>query len=103
MADLASLSIGATDVPIYATNSGSEAAYIINDSGAKVVFVSDKEHLDKILSIKNKISHLEYIITFDPIKIPGEKIMSLDELMIRGDAVKDKSIFEESYERHQYG
>lgn len=95
VADLASLSIGATDVPIYATNSGSEAAYIINDSGAKVVFVSDKEHLDKILSIKNKISHLEYIITFDPIKIPGEKIMSLDELMIRGDAVKDKSIFEE--------
>ena len=95
VADLASLSIGATDVPIYATNSGSEAAYIINDSGAKVVFVSDKEHLDKILSIKNKISHLEYIITFDPIKIPGEKIMSLDELMIRGDAVKDKSIFED--------
>ena len=29
--------------------------------------------------------------------------MSLDELLLRGDAVKDKSIFEESYERHQYG
>ena len=53
VADLASLSIGATDVPIYATNSGAEAAYIINDSGSKVVFVSDKEHLDRILSIKN--------------------------------------------------
>ncbi len=95
VADLASLSIGATDVPIYATNSSSEAAYIINDSGAKVAFVSDKEHLDKILSIKSKIPHLEYIITFDPFKIPGENIISFEELMIRGDAVKDKSTFED--------
>jgi long-chain acyl-CoA synthetase len=60
-----------------------------------VAFVSDREHLDKILSIKSKISHLEYIITFDPFKMPGENIISFDELMIRGDAVKDKSTFEE--------
>jgi long-chain acyl-CoA synthetase len=94
VADLATLSIGAADAPIYATNSGAEAAYIINDSGAKVVFVSDKEHLDSILSIKNMISHLKYIITFDPIKTRGDDIISLDDLMHRGEAVKDKSIFE---------
>lgn len=94
VADLATLSIGAADAPIYATNSSAEAAYIINDSGAKVVFVSDKEHLDSILSIKNMISHLKYIITFDPIKTRGDDIISLDDLMHRGEAVKDKSIFE---------
>jgi long-chain acyl-CoA synthetase len=94
VADLATLSIGAADAPIYATNSGAEAAYIINDSGAKVVFVSDKEHLDSILSIKNMISHLKYIITFDPIKTRGDDIISIDDLMHRGEAVKDKSIFE---------
>jgi long-chain acyl-CoA synthetase len=94
VADLATLSIGAADAPIYATNSGAEAAYIINDSGAKVVFVSDKEHLDRILAIKNMISSLKYIITFDPIKTPGDDNISLDDLMQRGEAVKDKSIFE---------
>jgi long-chain acyl-CoA synthetase len=95
VADLATLSIGAADAPIYATNSSVEAAYIINDSGAKVVFVSDKEHLDRILSIKNKISHLKYIITFDPIKTPDDDIIGFDELMHRGEAVKDKSIFDQ--------
>ncbi len=94
VADLATLSIGATDAPIYATNSGAEAAYIINDSGTKVIFVSDKEHLDRILSIKNLIPHLKYIITFDPIKTSDDDIISLDGLMHRGEAVKDKSIFE---------
>jgi long-chain acyl-CoA synthetase len=95
VADLATLSIGAADAPIYATNSGAEAAYIINDSGAKVVFVSDKEHLDRILSVKNTISDLKYIIAFDPIKSPGHDIISFDDLMHRGEAVKDKSIFDE--------
>jgi long-chain acyl-CoA synthetase len=94
VADLATLSIGAADAPIYATNSGAEAAYIINDSGAKVVFVSDKEHLDRILSIKKMISHVKYIITFDPIKTSDDDIISLDDLMHRGETVKDKSIFE---------
>jgi long-chain acyl-CoA synthetase len=94
VADLATLSIGAADAPIYATNSGPEAAYIMKDSGAKVIFVSDKEHLDRILSVKNMISHLKYIITFDQIKTPDHDVISLDELMHQGEAVKDKSIFE---------
>jgi len=94
VSDLAALSIGASDVPIYATNSGAEAAYIINDSGTKVVFVSDKDHLNRILSMKNRIMPLEYIVTFDPIDTDDDSIISFDELMRRGDAIKDKSVFE---------
>lgn len=93
VADLASLSVGAANAPIYATNSGAEAAYIINDSGTKVLFVSDKEHLDRILAVRNRLSPLQYIITFDHTEKTGEDILTLDELMQRGEAVKDKSGF----------
>ncbi len=94
VADLASLSIGSSNVPIYATNSGSEAAYIINDSGTRVLFVSDKDHLDRVLSAKSRISSLQHIITFDPIEDKGKNILSFDDLMRRGEAVKDKTVFE---------
>jgi long-chain acyl-CoA synthetase len=40
--DLAALAIGAADVTIYPTNSGPEAAYILNDSRAKVCMCSGK-------------------------------------------------------------
>ena len=95
VSDLAALSIGALSVPIYPTSSGVEAAYIINDSGSKVVFVSDKDHLGKILSEKSRITCLKNIITFDQIETTEEGIISFDELMRMGEKVEDKGVFEQ--------
>jgi len=95
VADLAALSIGASDAPIYATNSGAEAAYIINDSNTKALFVSDKDHLDRVLSEKKNMKTLKHIITFEAMDTAEKGIMTLDELMKKGDEVKDKSVFEE--------
>jgi long-chain acyl-CoA synthetase len=94
VADLATLSIGSADAPIYATNSGPEAAYIINDSNSKVVFVSDQDHLDRILNVKSKIKGLKYIITFDPIQTDEKNILSMEEVMRMGEEAKDKDAFE---------
>ena len=93
-ADLAVQSIGAADAPIYATNSGPEAAYIINDSGSKVVFVSDKEHLDRILSVKSELKGVKHIITFDVIETKEKNILSMEEVMRMGEETKDKDAFE---------
>ena len=93
-ADLAVQSIGAADAPIYATNSGPEAAYIINDSGSKVVFVSDKDHLDRILSVKSELKGIKYIITFDAIETKEKNILSMEEVMRMGETAKDKDAFE---------
>ena len=41
MADLAVLCAGAADSPIYPTLAAAQVLYILNDSGAKVVFVSN--------------------------------------------------------------
>ncbi len=95
VADLASLSIGAADAPIYATNSGEEAAYIINDSGSRFLFVSDQDHLNRVLGVKSTLKGLKKIITFDPISAGDKDIISLDEVIKLGEEYKDKKSFDE--------
>ncbi len=95
VADLAILSIAASDAPIYATNSGPEAAYIINDSGSKIVFISDQDHLERTLASKNEMTGLETIITFDHIATNDKNILTLDQVMEMGAQSKEKEIFDE--------
>ena len=52
-------------VPIYATNTGKQAAYVINHSEAKVVFVSTKGQYEKLLAIKDKIPHVELVVSYE--------------------------------------
>ena len=54
VADFASLLLGAVVVPIYSTLTAQQTAYILCDSGAKVVVVSSAKQLEKVLSIKDQ-------------------------------------------------
>ncbi len=56
---------GGVTVPIYATNTGKQAAYIINHCGAKIVFASTKGQYEKLLSIKDEIPEVELVISYD--------------------------------------
>ncbi|MFY9398084.1 MAG: long-chain fatty acid--CoA ligase [Desulfomonilia bacterium] len=95
VSDLAVLSIGAADAPIYATNSGEEAAYIINDSNSRFLFVSDQDHLNRILGVRSTLKSLKKIITFDPIESKDEDIISFDEVMKLGENASDRKAFDE--------
>ena len=50
--DFASLLLGVVVVPIYSTLTAQQTAYILRDSGAKVVVVSTEKQLEKVLSIQ---------------------------------------------------
>jgi long-chain acyl-CoA synthetase len=65
IADFSSLLLGAVVVPIYATLTAQQTAYILRDSGARVVVVSSEKQLDKVLSIKDQ-TPLEIILVMDP-------------------------------------
>jgi len=52
-------------VPIYATNTGKQAAYIINHCEAKIVFVSTKVQYEKLLSIRDQIPGVELVISYE--------------------------------------
>lgn len=61
-ADLAILSSGATSVPIYPTLAPAEAAYLLQNSEAKAVFVESLAQLNKILSLAQMPPNLRYAI-----------------------------------------
>jgi len=52
-------------VPIYATSTGKQAAYIINHCGAKIVFASTKGQYEKLLSIRDEIPDVELVISYE--------------------------------------
>ncbi len=52
-------------VPIYATSTGKQAAYIINHCGAKIVFASTKMQYEKLLSIRNEIPDVKLVISYE--------------------------------------
>lgn len=56
----------AIPVPIYATSSKDEAAYIINDSGATVLLVGDQEQYEKALPLYDECATLKQIVTLNP-------------------------------------
>jgi long-chain acyl-CoA synthetase len=68
VADFATLMLGAVDVPIYTTLTAEQTAYMLKDSGARVIFVSTADQLKKVLSIKGRTS-LEKIVVMDYIGI----------------------------------
>jgi len=65
--DIGLLQIGAQNVPIYPTITLEDYEYIFNHSECKYCFVSNKELLDKITSIKDKLPHLQAIYTFEEV------------------------------------
>jgi long-chain acyl-CoA synthetase len=63
--DYACLCLGLTDAPLYPTLPGNQIAYILNDCSAKVILVSTREQLQKILEIRGDVPSLQHVIAFD--------------------------------------
>src|SRR6187399_1559840 len=59
--DLACQQAGAVLTPIYPTLSEHELEYVLNDSGASILFVNDKEMYDKITVFRKKLPMLKEI------------------------------------------
>src|SRR5271157_4896900 len=64
--DFAALALGAVIVPVYSTQTAEQTAYILNDSGARVIAVSTKHQLEKILTIQRR-TPVERILVMDAV------------------------------------
>ncbi len=89
-ADFAALGLGTIDVPIYPTLTAEQAAFILRDSGARVIFVSTLEQLKKIQSIQRDTA-VEKIVVMDyagaaPLEAPA---VAMHKLMEAGPAERD--------------
>ena len=84
IADLATLSIGAVDVPIYATQAADQVEYILADSGARAICVSSA-FMDEARKIQSRVPTLEWIILFDESDdAQGDRVISIGHLAREG-------------------
>src|SRR3954463_4722294 len=82
IADFASLTSALTDVPIYPTLPADQITYILKDSGAVAIFVSNRAQAEKVKEIRGQLPALRTVIGFDD--IPGLTDFSMAELERRG-------------------
>ena len=84
IADLGVINCGAVDAPIYSTQSPKQVAYILNDAGVEVLFISNQAQYDRVRGALNNCPNLRVIISFDPIDASSGMVMSFSELLARG-------------------
>ncbi len=84
IADLAILSAGATNVPIYPTITPKQIEYILADSGAKIIIVSTPELVDKVTEIFDDLPVLEKVIYMDENSAQKEYMLSFTDVLEKG-------------------
>jgi len=95
MTDLATICQGGLTVPIYTSLTASQVEYIIQDSDASVVVVSNKEQREKIEAIRNDLSKVKHYLTFEEDKIPGFTNFEYLQELGRQRAAEKPELFEE--------
>jgi long-chain acyl-CoA synthetase len=92
--DFAALSVGATVVPIYQTNSPEECRYVLENSDSKVVVVEDAEQLEKVRQVRDRLPQLEQIVMMSG---DAEDAISMEDLAAKGGGGDDatwKTLYE---------
>ncbi|MBN1938629.1 MAG: long-chain fatty acid--CoA ligase [Candidatus Aminicenantes bacterium] len=86
MTDFANLCLGGVSVPIYTTLVAEQVKYIINDSDAEIVVVSNLFQFQKIASIRADLPKVKHIIIFQP-KAPAPGVLTMEGVRERGRAL----------------
>lgn len=99
LADLGILAAGGVVVPIYESNIPEQVEFILNDSGAQIVFVENNVQYQKIVQTHKAIKTLEHVVYFDDVADGHEfeNIGSLAELMEFGQA-KGEEVYRQGLE-----
>jgi long-chain acyl-CoA synthetase len=96
LTDLAILSLKAVNVPIYTTQAVEQIRYILENSGARILFVSGKKLFGHAKAALEGVEHLEKIVFFDEDAAPAQedKYLTFAEVEKRGrqlDKIDEKS------------
>jgi long-chain acyl-CoA synthetase len=87
IADFAIQGVGAASVPIYFNESPDRLVYIMNDSGARIVFTSGEAQARKIAECRDRITTLEHVIAVAPLSdLHGDVLRYETLIATAGDA-----------------
>lgn len=86
IADFACLMLGVVVVPIYTTLTDQQSAYLLNDAGARAIFVSTEKQLQKILAVQRQTA-VERIVVMDAVETAHA--LHMQRLMLAGPTERD--------------
>lgn len=101
--DFGAYGIRVTTIPFYATSSGAQVAYMLNDAQVRLLFVGEQEQYDVAFSVISVARTLEKIIIFDKAvhKNPQDHLSVYLDDFLRGNLQGDLSAEEEEYRKRQ--
>jgi long-chain acyl-CoA synthetase len=103
LTDLAILSLCAVNVPIYTTQAVEQIRYILEDSGAKMLFISGKKLFKHAQSAVESVETIEKIVFFDEDSLPegDSRAIKLSDIERRGEEADkiDSQAFENFLEK----
>jgi long-chain acyl-CoA synthetase len=82
-ADLAVMCGGGATTTVYPTTHAEGVAFIVSDSGARIVFAEDDAQIDKLREQRDHIPDVVRVVTFDG-TADGEWVLDLEELQALG-------------------
>ncbi|AGB81049.1 AMP-forming long-chain acyl-CoA synthetase [Serratia sp. FGI94] len=65
LTDLAILQLRAVSVPLYATHTAAQAAFVLNDADIRILFVGDQTQMDAAIALRGVCPQLAKIIVFN--------------------------------------
>ena len=92
-ADVGAVAVRAMTVGLYPTNPPAEVAYLLADSGAKVLLAEDQEQVDKALEVADQLPGLERIVYVEPRGVrtyDDPALLSWTELLELGQAHRER-------------
>lgn len=102
--DMGAVCVGGVSSGVYTTDSASQLAYLVNDSGSKFLFVENDEQLDKFLEVEAEMPGLRNVIILDPEGLHDfrhPKCMFLSDLYDLGRKHNNPALFEDEIDRAQ--
>ena len=91
LADAGCLFAGVIDVPIYPTLTPPQVAYILKDSGARILFIQNQAKFEQVKDAIKDCPALERIIFFAPDEANDDDATTFSELEERGSELSNKS------------
>ncbi len=92
IADLGIISAGGVDVPIYSTLTADQVTWIVNNSESVGIVVSTRDQAEKVLSVKDKIPNVRFIIIMDDDAPEG--VLTMRSVEQQGAAEDNDALFE---------
>ena len=92
LADLGILCAGAATTTVYPQTNAEESAYILGDSGSKVLIAEDAAQVAKAVEKKAELPELTHVVAIDPAGVEtSEWVLTLADLEQRGAAYLEKN------------